>query len=559
MKRGIDFASHAALAAGLGLVGFALYASFMHQMSWLKLVLFWIGAGALAFFLLHRIFARIDTFRAAGKVRRYKTGYRILCAAILPVGLIAVAFFTQHTLQSWEQPAAYWEFAGETPGPPNHHQTRWLLGNQRYEQTLRLLEVQLIELGSAALHESGGAMEIACALDSQPLAVVPGDGNIRRFRVPGDFTIPPLHTATMQLDIRFRHRFALYALAAIYQTSAAAGNHEQKTSAAKTLTLERYFLVQPPHAELIDFEQLARLAQRPSWHTREAVIAALGRSRHPQAWQALQDLLKVNDPRVQGAVCQAMTYLGDARATAALMQLVKRSKNPQAVRALATIAAPEGIDFLLELLNDPKEESYLRIAAAGMMGEMKLRAAAPALAALVKDKNEHADFALKREALSALARLDQELATQTAIAAVQGSPDPRQIRTCLETVSELEHEKMLPLLAEWLANWRRYDLDADDVETMLSYIVAGGHHDMVEVMMEGLLHEPAAEVQGKFVAALTALSGNDFGHIEVPEIGHAAQESNRRVINSWNRWWGRARNEAIYAEQVSPAPGGNKI
>ncbi len=558
MKRGIDLIPNAALAAGLGLAGFAVYASLTHQMSWLKLVLFWIGAGALAFSLLYRIFARVNTFRENGKVRRYKSRSRMLYAAILPLGLIGAVIFTRQTLRTWEQPAAYWEFVEETPAPPNHYQTRWLLGNQRYEKALRLLEIQLHELGSVALHEKGSAVEISCAIDSQPLAA-DGAANFHRFKLPGHFALPPLTTATLQLDIRFRHRFAIYDMAALYQVLPAPGSRDTKIPETKTLAMGRYLLVESPHAELIDFAQLAQLAQRPSLQTREAVIYALGRSRHPQAWRALQELLQVNDPRVQGAVCQAMTYLGDPRATNALIQLVKRHKNPQAIRALATIATPEAVNFLIELLNDPHAEPYLRTATAGMIAETRLRTAIPALVALVKDQNQHADFALKREALSALARLDKSMATQVAIAAARNFSDPRQLRVCLETMAELEHEKMLPLLAEWLGNWRRYDLNEDDVEAMLSYIVAGGHHDMVEVVMEALLHEPVAEVQNKFVAALSELADNDFGKIKFPEIGHATQESNRRVINSWNRWWGRARNEAIYAEQISPPSGGNKI
>jgi hypothetical protein len=50
-----------------------------------------------------------------------------------------------------------------------------------------------------------------------------------------------------------------------------------------------------------------------------------------------------------------------------------------------------------------------------------------------------------------------------------------------------------------------------------------------------------------------------------PGLDHAligllgAQEANQRVIEAWSRWWGRARKETIYAEQVSPVPAGNKI
>ncbi len=560
MKRGYSNAPNAALAVGLGVVTFVLYASLTRQMSWFKLVLFWLGAGAIVFFLLHHIFARVNTFRAGKRVNRYKSRHRIFYVAVLVAGLAGVAIFTQKILRDWELPAAYWEFKEEIPSLPNQFQTRWTFGNQRYAQALRLHEIQLIELASVALHEKGGVLEPSCQIDSQPLLGRRDHAtNVHVFKLPDRYEILPLGAATVQLEFRFRHRFAIYDVAAIYETMPAFVNGGAKPAETKSMAIGRYILVESPHAELVDFAQLARLAQRPSLYTREAVIYALGRSRHPQAWQALQELLKVNDPRVQGAVCQAMAYLGDPRATDALIQLVKRNKNPQAVRALATIAASEGIDFLLKLLNDPKAESYLRITAAAMMGETKLRAAVPVLAALVKDNGEQADFALKREALSVLAGIDQRMATQVAIEAVQSFPDPRQIRTCLETLTELEHEKMLPLLAEWLGNWRRYDLDADDVQAMLSYIVAGGHRDMVEVVMDALLLEPTAEMQFKFVMALTGLVSNDFGQIVFPAISPTAHDNNRRVINAWERWWGRARNESTYTEQISPLPAGNKI
>ena len=560
MKRGFHIASNGALAVGLALVAFAILASFTRQMSWVKLVLFWIGAGVVALFLLYRIFARVHTFRGSATVSRYKTSYRIISALILTAGLAGAALLTRNTLQAWEQPAAFWEFLGESAATPNRYQGRWLLGNQRYQQALLLHEIRLLELGSVALHENGGAVEISCQIDSQPLsAATEGPASLLRFKLPPDFEIPPLGTKTVQLEVKFRHRFAIYEVTAIYQTSPDPNGGGNKKTTAKTAALGQYLLVESPHAQRLDFEQLAQLAQRPSWHTSETVIYALGRSRHPQAWQALQDLLRVNDPRVQGAVCQAMTYLGDPRATAALKQLVKSKKNPQAVRALATIATPEGVDFLLKLVEDAREESYLRVTAANMIGEKGLRIAVPVLARLVKDSSAKADFAVKREALSALARLDKSLATQMAVEAVQSFPEARQIRVCLENLAELEHQKVLPLLAEWLGNWRRYDLDADDVQTMLSYVVAGGHRDMVEVIIAALLHEPTAEMQFMYVTALTGLAGTDFGDIALPEIGRAAQTANRRLINAWTRWWDRARNEAIYAEQVSPAPAGNKI
>jgi hypothetical protein len=560
MKRGYNNAPNAALAVGLGFVAFAIYASLTHQMSWFKLILFWIGAGAIVFYLLHHIFSRVYTFRPGKKVSRYRTRHRVFSAAILLVGLTGAVNFTQKILQGWKLPAAYWEFLEEIPGPPNQYQGRWAFGNQRYQEALHLREIQLIELGSLALHEKGGVLEISCQIDSQPLAVTRDSvTSVHRLALPDGFEVSPLHAATVQLDIRFRHRFAIYDMAAIYEVKPTFGNGKAREAGVKSIAIGQYILVESPRTELVEFAQLARLAQRPSLHTRETVIYALGRSRHPQAWRALQELLAVNDLRVQGAVCQAMTYLGDPRATDALIRLVKRNKIPQAVRALATIAAPEGIDFLLDLLKDPKEESYLRVTAAAMIGETKLRVAVPALEELVKDNDEKADFTLKHEALSALARIDRALATQVAIAAVQGFPDRRQIRTCLETIAELDHEKMLPLLADWLANWRRYDLDADDVQAMLSHIVAGDHRGMVAVAMEALLHEPTAEMQFKFVSALTVLAGKDFGQIEYPEISQGAQEANQRVIEAWSRWWGRARKETIYAEQVSPVPAGNKI
>jgi len=559
MKRGYLKWPYAVLAAGMGLNAVAIYASLIRQMSWFKLMLFWFGVAAMAVFLLHHIFARVPTFRGGKSVSQYKPSQRFFYAVVLLAALAGAVKFTQFTRQAWQSPAAYWQLVEENSETPNRFLLRWEFGNQRYEQTLRLIEIQLVELGSAALHENG-FVDISCQLDSLPLtAARAGPEGILHFRPTASFDLPPLSTAAVTLDLKFRQRFAIYEMAVAYQVLPPSAQGEAADVATLTSTTGRYVWVESSHAELLDFAQLAQAAQRASLHTRDAVIGALGRSRHAQAWKALQQLLQVNDPRVQGAACQALTYLGDPRATAALIQLVKRNKNPQAVHALATIAEPAGVDFLIKLLNDPREDSYLRVAVAGMMGETKLQAAIPTLVALVKDQSENADLALQREALAALANLDRNLATQTALAVTQPAPQPRQIRLCLENLAELKHEAILPLLADWLGNWRQYDLDADDVQTMLSYVVSGDHRDMVGVVMEALLREPTSEVQSRFVAALTALAGNNFGQIEFPEISISAQETNRRVVNAWQRWWGRARNQATYTEQISPRPAGNKI
>ena len=197
MKRGFSNAPNAALAVGLGLVTFVLYASLIRQMSWFKLVLFWFGASAVVFFLLHHVFARVNTFRAGKRVNRYTSRHRILYAAALILSLAGVAFFTQKTMRVWEEPAAYLEFLEEIPNPPNQFQTRWTFGNQRYAQALRLHEIQLIELGSVALHGNGGVLEPSCQIDSQPLVGMRDYAtNVHRFKLPERFEIPPLSAVT---------------------------------------------------------------------------------------------------------------------------------------------------------------------------------------------------------------------------------------------------------------------------------------------------------------------------------------------------------------------------
>jgi hypothetical protein len=299
----------------------------------------------------------------------------------------------------------------------------------------------------------------------------------------------------------------------------------------------------------------------PSVHTREAVIAAIGRSRHPQALQTLLELLPVRDLVVQNTVCRALAELGDARATSALIRLAQYEQNPQALRALGALNTKEGIAFLIKVMKDPQKEKepFWRATAAHVLGEVRATQAVPSLVEILREQETGDDFTLQREALVALAHIDNKAATEFVVEMSNGPIASQWVPVLLEIMPKLEHEKMLPLLAVWLSRWRSYDLGMDEVQAILDFIVTGSHHDLVGVLIDVLMREPNAETQHLFVAALSRLAGKDFGQIQYPALNTESHALNRRVINSWNNWWGRARREPLYLDQISPPEMANRI
>ncbi len=562
MKSGSYHASNAALVAGAGAISFALYADANQQMSLNKLVLFGAGASALASFLLYRIFSRIETFRGGKPVPRYTLSYRLGAALLLVLGLFAAYRFSLRTLESWQQPAMYWRFVAEAPAVPNQYEGAWQLGNQSYAETVRVHRIQLRALADIPLASQSPNFTFACRIDSTLLfGRADNTAHTWNFAAPEFFEIMPLESRTFHLNIELHPRFAVYELSADYEILPAKGEANAQTLKRKTATFQQYLVFESNRTELWDFAQLAKRAQHPSPHTREAIIAALGRSRHPQALSTLLELLTVRDLIVQNAVCKALAELGDARATSPLIRLAKYEQNPQALRALGALRTKEGIEYLLKVVSDTEQEkeSFWRATAANVLGEVQARQAVPALKEIIKEKSTPQDFTLQREALVALARIDNKAATKLVVEMAEGPLDGQWLRALLEIMPELEHEKILPLLAAWLSDWRSYDLDLEEVQAMLDYVVTGAHRDMVGVLIDVLMQEPSAETQYLLVAALSRLVGKDFGQIQHPALNTKTHAFNRRVITSWSNWWGNARREVLYLDQISPSQIADRI
>lgn len=562
MKSGSSYASHIALVLGAGVIGYVGYASATQQMSLNKLILFGCGVAGVVSFLVYRLFARIDTFRGDKSVFRYRKRTRMVSALLLALGLFAAYRFSAETIMAWRQPALFWRFVENAPPVPNQYEGAWELGNQSYDQTVRVHRIQLRALADIPLATNAGNLRFACGIDSVRL-LGRGDQATHTwsFAAPEFFDIAPISTRAFHLTVETYPRFAVYELSADYEVIAEDDNGAARTQARNAAVFPQYLVLESNRTELWSFEQLTKHAQFPSVHTREAAIAALGRSRHPQALNQLLELLPLRDLVVQNAACKALAELGDTRATSALMRLAQYEQNPQALRALGALQTKEGVAYLIKVVSDNGEEKepFWRATAAHVLGEARAQQAVPALKSILKEKNGDAEFTLQREALIALTRIDAKAATEAVVTMASDTLDGEWLRVLLEIMPELESEKILPLLATWLNNWRGYDLETEELQAMLKYLVAGNHRDMVGVLVDVLMREPSAETQYLFVAALSQLAGQNFGQIEYPALSTQAHALNQRIITSWNNWWGNARREPPYLEQITLPEMANRI
>lgn len=562
MKSGSYYATHIALVLGAGVIGYVGYASATHQMSLNKLILFGCGVAGVVSFLAYRLFARIDTFRGDKSVFRYRKRTRIVSALLLALGLFAAYRFSAETIKAWQQPALFWRFVQNAPPVPNQYEGAWELGNQSYDQTVRVHRVQLRALADIPLATNASNLRFDCAIDSVRLSGRSDQAtHTWSFAAPEYFEIAPISTRALRLTVEMYPRFAVYELSADYEVIAEDDNGAARTQARNAAVFPQYLVLESNRTELWSFEQLTKHAQFPSVHTREAAIAALGRSRHPQALNKLLELLPLRDLVVQNAACKALAELGDTRATSALIRLAQYEQNPQALRALGALQTKEGVAYLIKVVSDNSEEKepYWRATAAHVLGEIRAPQAATVLAKIIQEKSANADFTLQREALVALARIDTKAATAAVVEMANAPLEAEWLRVVLEIMPELEHEKILPLLATWLDNWRGYDLETEELQAMLKFIVTGGHRDMIAVLIDVLMREPNAETQYLFVAALSQLVGKDFGQIAYPALNTEAHALNQRIITSWNKWWGNARREPPYLEQITPPEMANRI
>jgi len=550
-KQKFFYFANCALIIGAALVGYVLYASLQHTMTWTKLALFWVGCGALAFFLGYHLYARMtETYTGVAwqgrRLRRYSLLHRATCALLLILGLFAAAGFSYRTWQTWQLPALYWAPVGVEKTAPDHFAVRLAVGNQRYHRAIALQEIQLLALSSA--QPNGKSVRVRLQLDSLKLPLQKEPHHPPRFSLNPAFLVPPIERRELQLDFQAGEAPAVFQVKALYREEGGAVSHAQM--------LAPFILLERDEAAFIEFAGLAARARQPSHTNQGRFIHALGRSRHPLALGTLLELLQVPDMRIQNLVCEALAMLGDSRAAPALIDLAKKSKNPQAFRALGELPGKAAVDFLIEVLENEKE-AFLRAEAAEALGRLavlaqdKVGRAIPVLISTLRyGKSE--DTLVQREVILALARISDSLAVPVILEYADRRHSGQALRNLLDATSILGDEWLMPLLGKWIQDWRVYNLDLNDLQLVLNYLVVTKHRDMLAILIETLEIEISAEAQAMVVYALFQLTGNDFGELRHPVLNLATEKSNRQILSRWQRWWKQAQQDSLFREQIKP-------
>jgi len=546
MKKRLFHLTNFFLLIGGSLVGYTLYASLQHTMSWAKLVLFWTGCGAIAFFLGYHLYARSPETWQGRRIRRYSLLHRATCAVLLILGIFAAVGFSYRTWQGWQLPALYWKPIGVSQIERDRGEVRLAVGNQRYHRAIALREIQLITLSDPL--PRGKSISASLRLDSLKLPLQNKSGQIPRFNFNPVFPIPPIERRELRLAFHAGEAPAIFQVQALYQENGAADLHTQ--------TLAPYVLLERQQAALIEFSELAAHARQPSHTNQGNFIHALGRSRHPLALGVLLELLKVHDVRIQGLVCEALAVLGDSRAAPALIELAQKSKNPQAFRALGELPSKMAVEFLIEVLKK-NQEAFLRAEAAEALGRIAVltpakfaRAISALISTLRYGNNE--DALVQREAILALARISDSLAVPVILDYANHRHSGQALRNLLDATAILGDKWLMPALGKWIQDWRGYNLDLDDLQLLLNYLVVTKHHDMLQVLIETLDIEISPEAQAQIVYALFQLTGNDFGVLQHPVLNLATEKSNRQILNQWQKWWKQAQQDSLFREQIKP-------
>ncbi|MGH7595341.1 MAG: HEAT repeat domain-containing protein [bacterium] len=546
MKRTFVFLFNIFLFLGLAIVAYVLYASAQHAMNWTKLVLFWFGCGAVAVFLLYHLFARMPETWLGRRLRRYSLLHRAVCAVLLILGIYAAAAFSNETLQRWQLPALYWEPVAVNKISREHFEIVFDIGNQREQHALQVRELQLVELSDPKPPEE--PVQVSLRLDSLALPASSNGMHIPKFFFAETVPLAPLEKRRLTLTFQIQDAIAIHQIQALY--------HEH-TAVGRKLAFDQYILFERNQAAFIDFAGLVARSRQPSYLNQSHFIYAVGRSRHPAALEALQELLRVHDVRIQNMVCDALAALGDTRAAPALIALVEKSKNPQALRALGYLRSKIALEFLMNTLQDERE-AFLRAEAAEALGRIAVPAegdfarAIPVLAAKLRyGANE--DVFVQREAMLGLARISDTLAIPVILEHAKRHHSGQALRNIFDVTTILGDKWLLPMLGNWLQDWHVYNLDQADLQLLLDYVVATKHHDMVQILIDALEKEfSSTEVQARIIRALYQLTGKNFGELRHSVFNLATERSNRRVLSQWQSWWKQAQHDSLFREQIKP-------
>jgi hypothetical protein len=361
-----------------------------------------------------------------------------------------------------------------------------------------------------------------------------------------DHRLPPLEKEEIRATFPANEGAEVYQIRAVYRENGKKLNDK--------ISFEPYLLLEPRHAQFIDFAGLVARSRQPSYEAQSRFIYAIAQSRNPLALNALLELLQVRDLRLQNVVCEALALLGDTRAVPALIELVKQTKNPQALRAMGELRSGAAVNFLIHTIKE-NSETYLRAEAAEALGHIailspgKFPRIITALSSILTSTPSE-DALVQREAMLALAQISDTLAIPIILEYARLNHSGSALRNLLDVTSVAGDEWLLPLLGLWLQDWRYYNLDFDDLQLLFDYFVSTSRRDMVKILLDAVEKEITPEVQAKIVNALTLLTGNDFGSIEHPVFNLAADESNRRIIRRWQRWWKQAQQDSVYLNQI---------
>jgi len=534
------------LLLGAVMLSYVIYASLQHTMNWMKLALFWCGCGAIAFFLIYHLFARSPATWQGKPIRRYSLLHRAACSLLLLLSLFAAARFSLHTYATWQLPALYWEPLGAEETAREQLAMRLAMGNQRYHRMIALHEIQLLPLSDPL--PRGKFIPVHLRIDSLELALQRKPGHAPHFSFNPAVPIPPIAQRELRLNFPAGETPALFQIQALYR--------EDGSAESCTQTLLPYILLERLQVSLIEFSGLAARARQPSLATQSSFIHAIGRSRHPLALNTLLEFLPVNDMRIQNLVCEALAILGDSRAAPALIELAKKTKNPQAVRALGELPEQTTVDFLIEILEN-HDEAFLRAEAAEALGRTavltgkKFARVVPTLVSTLRYGRSE-DALVQREAILALARIDEASAIPIILDYARQRHSGQALRNLLDATAILGDKWLLPALGKWLQDWRGYNLDLTDLQLLLNYLVVTQHRDMVQVLIETLDLEISPEAQARIVTALFQLTGNDFGALQHPVLNLTSEKSNRQILNQWQKWWKQAQQDSLFREQVKP-------
>ncbi len=154
---------------------------------------------------------------------------------------------------------------------------------------------------------------------------------------------------------------------------------------------------------------------------RLTAILALGNLRDPSSAETLIDALSDKSAAVRIAAANALGAIGDRRASAALLTLLKDQQDEQAriaaVSAIAKIKAPEAVNDLLAIANNENDTWAVRKASVEALGEIRDSRAVDSLVNTLNDQ-----YATVREASAlALGKIGSNQATVPLLATLDTS------------------------------------------------------------------------------------------------------------------------------------------